>query len=165
MKFTVFLIVLTFFQFLCSQEQQINNFKGVVLDKTTHQTIPFVHFSYAKKKGFVSNEKRAFQIIESFESIKVKVSAIGYISQKIDLKPNKKEVIYLDNNIELLNEVELVLFDQKKELLKRVIEKIPTNYPHQNETITGIIHEEFFGDSLFQDTIYKARYNIQSNKK
>ncbi len=96
-------------------------FQGVVLDITTHQPIPFVHFSYAKRKGFVSNEKGAFQIIEPFESIKVKVSAIGYISQTIDLKPNKKEVIYLDNNIEQLNEVELVLIDQKKELLKRVI--------------------------------------------
>lgn len=151
-----------FSSFIFGQSTHI--LKGIVLDATTNKAIPFVHFTYAKSKGFTSNEKGTFHIVDTVKSISVKVSCIGHQTKYVTLNTKKKNTIYLDRSIEKLNEVQLFYVDEKKELLKKVINNIPKNYPNKKETISGIIHEGVFVDSLFQDTIYNAEYTIKFNK-
>ena len=159
----VFLVLIPFQSLFC-QEFIRNDFKGIVLDANSNKAIPFVHFTYANSKGFTSNEKGVFHVVDSLKSIQVKASCIGYKTKLITLNANENHTLYLEKNIERLNEVELVYVNQEKELLKKVVENIPLNYPNQNETITGVIHEGVFVDSLFLDTIYNASYKIAFNK-
>ena len=164
MKLFLFIVVLIPFQTLFSQENALNSFKGTVLDANNNKAIPFVHFTYSNSKGFTANEKGTFQIFDTVKSILVKVSCIGYQTKYVTLNAEKENTIFLDSAVEKLTEVELVYVDEKKELLKKVIANIPKNYPTQKETISGIIREGVFVDSLFQDTIYNAEYTIQFNK-
>jgi len=164
MKFLIFTITIITFQSLFSQEILTNHFEGVVLDASTNKSIPFAHFTYSKSKGFTSNEKGLFHVAEALESIMVKVSCIGYKTKYTELKANEVQTIYLNRSTEKLDEVLLIYTDEKKELLEKIIENIPKNYPNEKETITGTIREGVFMDSLFQDTIYNAEYDVKFNK-
>lgn len=164
MKTFLFTIAIFSFQSLFGQNYATKHFKGIVLDAVTKKAIPFVHFTYAKSKGFTSNEKGTFQIFETVKIISVKVSCIGYQTKYVTLNAEEKNTLFLDSAVEKLTEVQLVYIDEKKELLKKVINNIPKNYPNKKETISGIIHEGVFVDSLFQDTIYNAEYTIKFNK-
>lgn len=149
---------------LCAQELAVNHFKGIVLDTNSKNPIPFAHFTYDNSKGFTSNDKGTFYVTDLAESIAVKVSCIGYQTQYATLNANTPKTIFLSSAVETLDEIELVYVDEKKELLKKVIANIPKNYPNKKEIITGVIHEGVFVDSLFQDTIYNAEYNVTFNK-
>lgn len=163
MKTFSFIAFLTL-QSLCAQELTVNHFKGTVLDKNSKNPIAFVHFTYDNSKGFTSNKKGVFYVTDSAESITAKVSCIGYKTQFVTLNTNTPKTIFLSKAIETLEEIEVVYVDEKKELLKKVITNISKNYPNRKETINGVIREGVFVDSLFQDTIYNAEYNVRFNK-
>ena len=165
MRILMFVIATVFtFQTLFTQEYFANHFKGVVIDAATNVAIPHVHFIYSNSKGFTSDENGIFHFVDSLKSLNVKISCIGYQTRYIALTANNEHTIYLKGVAEKLSEIELVYIDKKKELLKKVIKNIPKNYPSEKEIITGIVHERVFMDSLSQDTIYSATYNVKFNK-
>ncbi len=140
-------------------------FSGMVIDAKSKEAIPFVHLSYSNTKGFTTNEQGRFSFYETTEAIKVKVSCVGYKSQVLEFTPGKNHVINLNSNTVKLNEIELVYINKEKELLKKVLENIPKNYPNENEKLTGIIYEGVFTDTAFKDTIYNANYQVAFNKQ
>lgn len=162
--FVIFFLVVVSFRLSFAQEPSIYRFSGVILDSHSKQSVPFVHFTYLKSKGFTSNEKGLFDVRDTLKTITAKVSSMGYQTQIVTLSANSKQTIYLNSAIENLNEIDLVYVDEEKTLLKKVIKNIPKNYPTTNEVISGYIQEGVFVDSLFQDTIYHGAYDVRFNK-
>jgi len=141
-----------------------NYFEGFIYDSKTKEPLPFVHFIYEGNKGFISNQKGAFLFYSTRDTLEINAQAIGYESKKYQLRKGKIEKFYLNPKSHLLNEVVVTSFDPEKELIQKVIENIPKNYPLSPEKIFGITREETFWDSLFKKPIYKAEIFSEADK-
>lgn len=141
-----------------------NHFEGFIYDAKTKEPLPFVHFIYEGNKGFISNQKGAFLFYSTRDPLEINAQAIGYESKKYQIRKGKIEKLYLNPKPQLLNEVVVTSFYPEKELIQKVIENIPKNYPLNPEKVFGITREETFWDSLFKKPIYKAEIFFEADK-
>jgi hypothetical protein len=160
LSFYKLFLLFPFFSF--AQDQ--NQFKGAVFDFQSKKPLPFVHFIYEGNKGFISNEEGSFLFYSSASQIELKASVIGYESKTFQLKEGVFSKIYLVLKAQLLNEVVLTFVDPERELIKKVIENIPKNYPTSPEQIVGVTHEEVYLDSLYSKQSYKAYVRVLADK-
>ena len=140
------------------------NFYGILLDASNKQPIPFAHFNFKNYHGFISNEKGEFQFTYTAESVKTKISAIGYQNSHETLLPQQKNIIYLHKKTEHLEEVVVDYEDPAKTLIRKAVERIPKNYPIQHEQIHGSITENLSYDSIGKLPIYKINAIIKADK-
>ena len=159
MKYLLGLILLLS-QFCLAQ----NHFYGVLIDVQTLEKIPFGHFNYEANKGFISDDKGRFELHAEVDTLRINVSAIGYHKKNFLLKANTHNTIALTPKTENLAEVILDYVDPAKELIKKVVAAIPTNYPTEREQVYGTYLEHAFWDSLQTKPIYKAEILTKADK-
>lgn len=154
------------FFFICALclAQQEKHFSGVVRDVESNEVISFAHFMYDSNKGSISNDKGVFEIFALSDSILISVSAVGYQSLSKKITHGHNNILYLAPKIVKLNEISVLFVNPEKELIKKVIERIPENYPNSLEKIYGKVNENVFHDSLNQYPIYKAESDIKVDK-
>ena len=124
-----------------------NHFYGVLVDAHTQEEIPFGHFNYDANKGFISDDKGDFELFAEADTIGISVSAIGYLNKSFLLKANTNNTVALTPKTENLAEVILDYVDPAKELIRRVVAAIPTNYPTEQEQVYGTPRKRLFGQS------------------
>lgn len=154
------------FSYIAYSQSIVYKFNGKVIDASSKEPIPFVHFTYENSKGFTTDEQGNFTFNETTKKFQVKLSCVGYQSKIYEFtQSNIPHQIYLSPHTEQLNGIELVYINKEKELLKKVLENISKNYPNENEKLTGTIYEAVFTDAAFKDTIYNAKYQVAFNKQ
>lgn len=144
---------------------QTYRFKGKVLDVKTQEPIPFAHCKLLNdSKGFVTDLDGQFRYESDQERLEVLVSSIGYTNAQATLLAKENNIILLQADAQVLMEVVVTYVDHERELLQKVLDNIPQNYPQQDERITGKVMEQLAQDSLYQDLIYSATSNIEADK-
>ena len=158
-----YFFVLLLSHLIYSQNSKV--FEGVLLDKIENKAISYAHFQ-SPQGGFISNQegKYEFEVDDSIDSLQVFISAIGYTSKSAFLSSTKKNTVYLKPVEVNLEEVVLDYENPARQLIKKVIENIPKNYPNEFELLYGEINENTFWDSLKTKPIYKANVSIRADK-
>ena len=116
--------------------------------------------------GFISiKEDGTFEFITSLdEIILVEITAMGYKNAIITLPSNKAMVLYLDEDLLNLNEVVVTYVDRERELLKKVLQNIPNNYPITPEQIRGKVIEQLALNENLERIIYESEATIVADK-
>ncbi|MEK9614567.1 MAG: carboxypeptidase-like regulatory domain-containing protein [Flavobacteriaceae bacterium] len=143
---------------------QISTIYGQVIDKASQLPIKNAHFTFDSNRGFISDQKGKFKLRINADSVLVKVSCIGYKTEKLRLYKNQPNRILLKPSVFEMKEVVLVSENSAKELVVEMIENIPKNYPTTPEQIVGVTHEEVYMDSLYSKLSYKARVQVLADK-
>jgi len=122
-----------------SQPIRIVTYKSTVLSSGDSSAIPFVHVHFENLPiGTITNSIGEFTINfnDSLISENIVFSCIGFKARKILLKDAIKsntdyDSVFLDQDITVLNEVTVLesKVDTLGYLIKKVIDKIPVNYP------------------------------------
>ena len=132
---------------------KIITFKGRVIDRDGKDVLPYSSIYVLKKNiGTVSNNDGEFvlKIPESMRQDTISVSCLGYrphrqpISEIID----SSYTISLDQTSALLKEIKVTVINPQ-DIINRVLDKIPLNYPRDVEILTS-----FYREVLKQDHEY-----------
>ena len=138
---------------------------GKVVD-TENNPIPFAHCKLANAQytGFVADRNGYFSYTSATPTIQVVVTAIGYKSNTVQLSANQENTIKLQPDVVALAGVVVTSVDYERELLQKVLNHIPINYPSQLEQINGTVIEQLAADSLHQKVLYHAKAQIVADK-
>ncbi|MEO9802023.1 MAG: carboxypeptidase-like regulatory domain-containing protein [Reichenbachiella sp.] len=126
------------------QAQDFINIKGQVVDQETKEPLAFATINLAgRSRGAVSNflGEFNFNISNSSENDTLTISMLGYKTYKLAINriPNPSNLtITMLEDIVMLNE--LVVSDKEltaKEIVEKVIENIPNNYPTRPYLLNG----------------------------
>ena len=132
---------------------KIITFKGKVMDRDGKDALPYSSIFVLKKNiGTVSNNDGEFvlKIPQSMRKDTISVSCLGYrphlqpISEIID----SSYTISLDQTSALLKEIKVTVINPQ-DIINRVLDKIPLNYPRDVEIMTS-----FYREVLKQDREY-----------
>lgn len=112
---------------------------GTVLDQETQETIAFATIQIGDNYGVITNDEGVFNIsTERFTpNDSLVFSYLGYNHKAIAIKDYKGEKVYLNPNVDALDEV--YVLDKNLNpivIMERVNENIPQNYPAQTEKLT-----------------------------
>ncbi|WP_299112818.1 carboxypeptidase-like regulatory domain-containing protein [uncultured Winogradskyella sp.] len=121
-----------------------------ILDKETGFPVAYATIQIENKSfGLIANADGDFRIPLSYkkEEYVLIISSIGYKTLKVELKTlliNKENIISLIPKIELLDQVVINAsktngdkFMPPREIVKKAIERIPTNYPTNSYSTVG----------------------------
>jgi len=141
-------------------------FSGEIKDGDSGEPVSFARCQILPdgKSGFVADLNGTFLHRAAEQKIAVMITAIGYEPKKVELSVDAPNIIELQTAPLWLPEVVIRYVDHERELLQRVLDAIPENYPPQSERITGRVIEQLATDSLYQDLIYSADANIEADK-
>jgi CarboxypepD_reg-like domain len=163
-RLTLLLIYIIFSS--ASLAQDVGQFSGVILDKTTAMPIVWAHLLIKDSgTGTVSNLEDHFSINLPLDAPSIiTISCVGYKSRSITFELNKFSdlKIFLEPDIKLLNEV-IVKPMNVRQLILEAIKKIPTNYPVVPTMITGFYRESLKYDSV--NYIYVSEGVLQARKE
>lgn len=107
MKKFVFLAVCTLFVQLCVAQ---NIFLGRILDQKNNEVLPSANILIvSESKGISSQSDGTFQFSSLLDSVEIECSALGYMPQRVILKPNISKDIFLTYNAYQLRKVEILL--------------------------------------------------------
>lgn len=140
---------------------QSQYFSGTVADADSKAPIPYAHIEVLNSggQGTITNVRGRFLIRKQpgwLDVIKVRVSFLGYHSDETDIFMAEPSTIFLKRDVQRLPEVNISGGDYERDLLRRVIAKIPENYPTDNERIIGEVTEKGFLDTLNAGPLYSA---------
>ena len=140
---------------------QAQYFSGTVIDADSKEPIPYAHIQILSSggQGTITDAKGKCLIRKQpgwLDVIKVRVSFLGYRSEEADIFLAEKATILLKKDVHKLPEVKISGGDYERDLLRRVIAKIPENYPLYNERIMGRVTEKGFLDTLNAGPLYSA---------
>ncbi|WP_121665298.1 carboxypeptidase-like regulatory domain-containing protein [Mesonia aquimarina] len=104
---------------------------GTLIDEKTKTTIPFANVQIGKNYGVITNQEGKFNInIRDFsENDSLTFSSLGYEKKSIAIKDFQGDKVYLQENVNELDDV--LLMDRKltaEEVMQRVNENISKNY-------------------------------------
>lgn len=119
---------------------------GTLIDKKTNETIPFATVQIGEDYGVVTNQEGDFNInIANFQPTDSLVfSFMGYDRKAIAIKDFEDGKVYLEKNVEQLDEVLLMNRElTAMEVMEKVNEKLEENY----------------GDSLMHFTVFRRNKN------
>lgn len=144
-------------------------YSGFVMDADSKLPIPYAHIQVEQPagNGSITNATGKFFIQAEPnwpQPLRIRVSAIGFDSETRMLSHQKSDTIYLKTKVDKLNEITIVANDYERQLLRRVISKIPENYPDWNEHLIGQVTEKGFADSLLTVPLYEAWALIGADK-
>jgi hypothetical protein len=145
---------------------QIPTLNGVVSDKETGEPISFAHIGIANSTiGTVSDVAGRFRINVSgdYQNAALIISHIGYKSKRLSVAELPENgIIYLTPDQTILDEIVIQPVDTVEEIIRRIIENIPNNYPAKDHIVKGFYREtERFVDSSF---IYIAEATLELYK-
>ena len=125
----------------------------------------FTHFEVLNSKAFTDllDINGNFSFLSDLNELIVKVSAIGYETATITLLEDRQNTIILQPSVFTLGEIPVTYVDRERELLKKVLENVPLNYPQKTERLKGEV-VEVLANSLFKDLIYAAKASIEADK-
>ena len=69
---------------------------------------------------------------------------MGYENKNTVLYSGKKNTVFLTPKVENLDEVILDFKDPAKELIRKIVDAIPINYPVKEEQLNGILSENAY---------------------
>ncbi len=146
------------------------HFQGRLLDKETNDPIAFAHINLVSSpgKGFLSTRDGSFDFMAVPDSpgvLEVYITFIGYETLRLKLQSGESNTYYLKSSAFILPSVAVTPFNAEEELLRKVIERIPDNYPTELERLTGTTLEEAFQDSLFQIPYYTSEAKVEADKQ
>ena len=150
-----------------AQRQYI--FKGNITKVNSAEGIAFAHINIENRpgKGFISRIDGSFYY-DAYNTkdtvLQVRISALGYVSKSVTLYAGQNNPIVLDPSAEVLNAVIVTPLEWERQLVQRVIEKIPENYSASNERLVGAVTEETFADSALSLPFYTANALIEADK-
>lgn len=112
---------------------------GIVLDQETQETIAFATIQIGDNYGVITNDEGVFNIsTERFSpNDSLVFSFLGYDRKAIAIKDYNGEKVYLNPNVDTLDEVYVI--DKNLDpiaIMEKVNENIPKNYPKQTEKLT-----------------------------
>ena len=141
-------------------------YEGTIVDDKTGEPVPFAHINIADKpaEGYITDFKGRYEFLADRLEVPLNISCVGYEGKKVTLKKGLTTQITLMPVLRQLNEVVISSEDPAKVLLRKVVEKIPDNYPNQQERLTATITEYAFKDSSYNEPHYKATATIQTDK-
>ena len=167
MDFNRLLFVWTVLFFITTgilHSQEDNFIKGVLLDSKTKEPVVFATVRIqGKAVGVISNQDGSFKIPATFKKMgyQLVISSLGYKNKNIELSNLQLKVtntIYLNQETQQLQEV-VVQGNRKpiknldnKDILKKAIQRIPTNYPTTGFSLVG-----YYRDYQVKDDTY---YNL-----
>ncbi|TXB65575.1 carboxypeptidase-like regulatory domain-containing protein [Phaeodactylibacter luteus] len=145
---------------------QEHTFYGEIQDVDSKELIPYAHFQILPEgqSGFVADLNGTFSHRADEQKIEVMITAIGYEPKRAELTVGAPNIIGLHAASLSLSEVVVTYVDRERDLLQKVLDAIPENYPQQSERITGRVIEQLAADSLYQDLIYSADAIIEADK-
>ena len=138
---------------------------GKIID-ANGEPLPFVHVRIENtNNGTVSNNLGLFKLVSNLndKNLSLLFSTIGYRSKKVVLN-NGYHIIELQEDITVLPEVVLLSRDYGKEIIQKVINAIPKNYPLEDEMHIGFFRETTSWEKD-ENPIYIAEAVIEANKK
>lgn len=173
------LITVLIFSVQLIQAQHPENFKeykGVVKDQNSNAEIVFGTVSVIGTNiGTVTNSDGEFsiKILDSNNASEIEFSHIGYNSKKIKitgLKENEDNEIYLEASSINLAEI-TIRPENAKELMKKVLRKIPENYSENTLKSVGFYREtikqrrSYLAISEALVDVYKAPYSSSADDR
>ncbi|CAM4188030.1 carboxypeptidase-like regulatory domain-containing protein [Gillisia limnaea] len=153
--FLIFLVGL----FLCLSTPVLSqSVSGTLKDQNTHKTIPFATVQIGKDYGVITNQEGVFSInISQFtEYDSLFFSNMGYEPKSMRLKDYSEGIVYLQENVNQLDEV--VLLDKKlsaREVMERVNQNLYQNYEN------SLTHFTVFHRSENKNTPGKIKFEIK----
>lgn len=113
-------IVLIAFLNLCFAHAQ-KNISGTILNQDTNEPISYAHLIIpSEKRGITADSKGKFEftVLDEWIGKILKISCVGFVDKKIEIKRGKGVVIYMKPSAEFLSTVHLS--NSEKEQLVRV---------------------------------------------
>ena len=136
---------------------QLTNLTGVVIDKETKESIPFVHFASIsnQRAGFISSENGTYEfqlILHQRDTFSI--SAIGYKSLKVPVsKLSKTDTVYMESKHIELNEFTVNAKPKTaKEIFKEALENFNSK-EYQDQNFIGSYEEQLVSKDK-QDTSF-----------
>lgn len=160
-KFSLAIIfAILFLSFIpLSQAQSVS---GTVLDKQTRETIPFATVQIGENYGVVTNQEGDFEIkTAGFSPTDSLIfSFMGYERKAIAIKDFTQKEIYLEKNVQELDEV-LVMTQQltAMEVMQKVVENLDKNY---DNSLTGFT---VFNRNKFLNTPQQLLIEFKNKRK
>lgn len=143
-------------------------FKGKIIDQKTQAIIPFATIQVLDFPGFgtVSDEKGEFQFKgkENWpQEVRIKVSFLGFQNKELTIQEGATNQITLVENVKDLREVVVIPDEFERNLMRRVIERIPDNYPNRHERIFAVTTEQTYATPDKQTPFYKLVADVQAD--
>ncbi len=143
---------LCIFVFFCSSILFGQNVSGVLVDKTSKETIPFATVQLGKNYGVITNQEGNFTInTENFtKNDSLVFSSMGYEAKSIALNDFKQDTILLAKNVEELGQVLLLNRNlTAEEIMVKVNENLSTNY-NNSLTKSTVFHRQQIGNKFYK---------------
>lgn len=155
---------------LFSWEAGAQVFRGEVLDAASMGPIPYAHVQLVMSpgQGTITNARGRFGIPREPgwpDDVKVRISFLGYQSIETDISIFQSATILLKKDAQKLPTVSISPGDYERDLLRRVIRKIPENFPNGNERLLGVVTEKGFADTLNARPLYTATATTAADKR
>ena len=131
-----YLAICLFFISAASFSQTLS---GTVIDQETQETIPFATIQIGENYGVITNDEGVFSIsTERFTpNDSLVFSSLGYDRKAIAIKDYTGENVYLDSNVDSLDEVYIISKDlDPLIIMQKVNENISENHPQQTAKLT-----------------------------
>lgn len=143
-------------------------FRGKIIDREEKDILPYVSISVLRKPlGTISNSDGEFvlKIPENLKQDTVLISCLGFRQyfQPISEINDTGYIIYLQPFSVQLKEIKVTVINPE-EIIKKILSKIPLNYPHNPEIMTAFYREVLKQDGKYIDVaeavmeIRKASY-------
>lgn len=144
-------------------------YTGYVFDADHKKPIPYAHIQIVKPAGNGATTATSGQFRINAQAswpqpLQVRISSVGFETKSLALQNQKTDTIFLKPQISQLEEVAITAIDYERQLLRRVIAKIPENYPNWTEHLIGAVTEKGFLDSLQTIPLYEAWAEIGADK-
>lgn len=135
MRFSILLIAVLISSTAISQIKT-----GHILSKSDNSPVPFANiYSKTSFSGTVTNEEGTYKLLKEFEDDSIIISHIGFkrgAFQSADFFKANNDTIYLEPEVTQLEDV-VIFGGDPRELVKKAVKKISTNYPVTNTNISS----------------------------
>lgn len=147
-----------------------NAYTGVILDAESRQPVPYAHavLATAPGRGTITNASGRFFFRRKASMpnpVEMRFSSMGYTSATFPVYAGKTDTFLLAPAAHGLAEVVVTPEDYERNLLRRLIARIPINHPTHNERLIGEVVERGFGDTLHVRPLYEARAITLADKR
>ena len=164
----ILLLLLWFYSFHILAQNQLPQFSGKIIDKTNGEELPFATIQAITYAGFgsVSNSQGEFSFSgkETWsDTLDVRVSYLGYESAVFTLIAGLYQELALNESVKELREIIILPDDFVLDVLREVINRIPSNYPDRHERIQAVTVEQTFLKPDREDLLYRATAEVQAD--
>ena len=147
-----------------------STYTGIVLDTESRHPVPYAHvvLAAAPGRGTITNASGRFYFRRKASMpnpVEMRFSSMGYESATFPVYAGKTDTFLLAPAAHGLAEVVVTPEDYERNLLRRLIARIPINHPTHNERLIGEVVERGFGDTLNARPLYEARAITLADKQ